>query len=308
MTLLQTATCTTRPLKRFEELLSGARMRIKPSKSCSFSIMRGARRKERRELVIAELERRELVIAEVTRTEEEQSKTSPWPGKDWSAGPLVGPMCERFPEPGLSFLIRSTYNTLPNPSNLFLWYGSEKSCQLCNVPNLSLQHILSSCKTALAPCRYRWRYDQILRKVAKILKACRLEIARDRPSPTPRRLIHFVRGGGGAQNITQPERSALSGGCEWNLRVDLDHQLRFLTKITTTNLRPDNILWSAMARPVIMAGPMVGRNGDRSRYLSFFHSEANSWVQRKRVVNCQLPWGSQLQGNSWEHSPKCFRC
>lgn len=117
MTFLQTATCTTRPLKRFEELLSWARMRIKPSKSCSFSIMSGARRKE-------------LVITEVTRTEEEQYKI-----KDltltWSTGPLVAPMCERFPEPGLSFLIRFTYNTLPNPSNLFSWYCSEKSCKLC---------------------------------------------------------------------------------------------------------------------------------------------------------------------------------
>jgi hypothetical protein len=43
-TLLQTAACTHRLLKRFEELLTWARMKIKPSKSRSVSIRKGARR------------------------------------------------------------------------------------------------------------------------------------------------------------------------------------------------------------------------------------------------------------------------
>ena len=41
--LLQTAACTARLLKRFEELLGWARMRIKPTKSRSLSIRKGAR-------------------------------------------------------------------------------------------------------------------------------------------------------------------------------------------------------------------------------------------------------------------------
>lgn len=43
-TLLQIAACTHRLLKRFEELLTWARMKIKPSKSRSVSIRKGARR------------------------------------------------------------------------------------------------------------------------------------------------------------------------------------------------------------------------------------------------------------------------
>lgn len=42
-TLLQTAACTTRLLKRLEELLSWARLEIKPSKSRSLSIRKGVR-------------------------------------------------------------------------------------------------------------------------------------------------------------------------------------------------------------------------------------------------------------------------
>ena len=107
----------------------------------------------------------------------------------------------KMPQARLSFLIRATYDTLPSPSNLSRWYGSEENCQLCNAPNPSLQHILSSCKTALAQGRYRWRHDQVLRKLAEVLEARRLEAAKDHPS-TARKLIHFVGQGAGAEKIT----------------------------------------------------------------------------------------------------------
>ncbi|KAJ8342322.1 hypothetical protein SKAU_G00322500 [Synaphobranchus kaupii] len=71
----------------------------------------------------------------------------------------------RIPQARLSFLIRSTYDTLPSPRNLHLWYGSEANCHLCDTQNPSLQHILTGCKSALT--RYRWRYDQVLRKLAE---------------------------------------------------------------------------------------------------------------------------------------------
>ncbi|XP_076135417.1 GTPase IMAP family member 9-like [Alosa pseudoharengus] len=92
-----------------------------------------------------------------------------------------------------------------------------------------------------------------LQKLAEILEVCRAETARERLLQSLCRPIHFVREGGGAPNITQPQRSALSDSSEWNLRVDLNQQLRFPKEITTTNLRPDIILWSATARAVILA-------------------------------------------------------
>lgn len=42
-TLLQTVACTIWLLKRFEELLAWGSMTIKPAKSCSLSIQKGAR-------------------------------------------------------------------------------------------------------------------------------------------------------------------------------------------------------------------------------------------------------------------------
>lgn len=207
-------------------------------------------------------ERKDLVISEVVRIEEEsyqikalsQRQQGRWTTWEGVISRTVGwADMWKIPQARLSFLIRSTYDTLPSPSNLCLWYGSEESCQLCNAPNPSLQHILSSCKTALTQGRYRWRHDRVLRKLAEILEVRRVEIARERLPPTSRRMIHFVREGGGAPNITQPQRSVLAGSCEWNLRVDLDRQLRFPTEITTTNLRPDIVLWSGTAQAVILA-------------------------------------------------------
>uniref|UniRef100_A0A8C8DT49 Uncharacterized protein n=1 Tax=Oryzias sinensis TaxID=183150 RepID=A0A8C8DT49_9TELE len=53
--------------------------------------------------------------------------------------------------------------------------------------------------------------------------------------------------------MTRGTPSLLTPGCDWNLRVDLDHQLKFLPEITTTSVRPDIILWSSAAKAVILA-------------------------------------------------------
>lgn len=98
------------------------------------------------------------MISEVVRIEEEsyqikalsQRQQGRWTTWEGVISRTVGwADMWKIPQARLSFLIRSTYDTLPSPSNLCLWYGSEESCQLCNAPNPSLQHILSSCKTAL---------------------------------------------------------------------------------------------------------------------------------------------------------------
>ena len=76
----------------------------------------------------------------------------------------------KIPQARLSFLIPSTYNTLPCPWNLQQWFGNEECCSLCNAHNASLLHILSGCKIALSQGRYRWHHDQVLRKLAEMLQ------------------------------------------------------------------------------------------------------------------------------------------
>lgn len=51
----------------------------------------------------------------------------------------------------LSFLIRSTNDTLPCPQNLHRAFGREEGCGLCSIPNASLQHIMSATPASPEP-------------------------------------------------------------------------------------------------------------------------------------------------------------
>lgn len=138
-------------------------------------------------------------------------------------------------------LIRAMYDTLPSPLNLHLWYGSEVTCQLCESQNPSLQHILSSCKVALTQVRYRWRHDWVLRRLAEILESRRLEANRAILG-TAQRLIQFVKQGGKPQSSSKCAEFLLSPRGEWDMRADLNRQLKLPIEITTTSLWPDIVL------------------------------------------------------------------
>ncbi|KAK0133618.1 hypothetical protein N1851_030849 [Merluccius polli] len=142
----------------------------------------------------------------------------------------------KIPQARLSFLVRSTYDTLPCPRNLHQWFGAEETCPLCSTTNASLGHILSGCRTALSQGRYRWRHDLVLRKLAEVAESCRLE-ANSRPSASARRPIPFTRAG---ENIITPRQREtarlLSPGSEWSMRVDLGRQLQFPREIAQTSL------------------------------------------------------------------------
>ncbi len=105
-------------------------------------------------------ERRAMVVAEVTRTEQErlnikavsQSRQGGW--MSWEGVTdrhLSWSDLWKIPQARLSFLIRSTYDTLPCPRNLHQWFGTEELCPLCSTNNASLQHILSGCKDSIVP-------------------------------------------------------------------------------------------------------------------------------------------------------------
>ena len=71
----------------------------------------------------------------------------------------------------LIFLVKSFYDVLPNPANLFTWRKSRMpSCPLCAGKG-TLRHIMSACPRAIGDGRYRWRHDQVLRTVADTVDA-----------------------------------------------------------------------------------------------------------------------------------------
>lgn len=203
-------------------------------------------------------ERKEMVVAEVTSMEEDrykikavsQGRQGSWTTWEGIANRNISwSDVWKIPQVRLSFLIRSTYDTLPCPRNLSQWFGKEECCALCSAPNASLQHILSGCKIALSQGRYRWRHDQVLRKLAEVLEECRQ--GSRIPSPAENPTIFIAEGGIGS--IRQKETTRpFTPSQEWSMKVDLDRKLQFPTEITTTTLRPDIVAWSAKARAVAL--------------------------------------------------------
>ena len=70
----------------------------------------------------------------------------------------------------LSFIIRSTYDLLPSKTNLVRWNKeTDPTCPLCNDTQQTMEHVLSSCRVALANGRYTWRHNRVLEELARAI-------------------------------------------------------------------------------------------------------------------------------------------
>lgn len=108
----------------------------------------------------------------------------------------------------LSFLICSTHDTLPWPWNHHQWLNED---------------ISSGCKIALSQGRYRWRHDQVLRKLAEVLEECRQGSKTPPPAEDP---TIFVAEGGVSRSMRPRETPRpFSPDQEWSMRVYLDRTL-----------------------------------------------------------------------------------
>ena len=209
----------------------------------------------------SKVDQKAMVVAEVVRTEQErlsvksvsqgqQGRWTSWEGL--TDRPMSWADLWKIPQARLSFLVRATYDTLPCPRNLHQWFGAEETCPLCSTTNVSLQHILSGCGTALGQGRYTWRHDLVLKKLAEVAESCRRK-ANDSPAPPGRRLIQFARAG---ERVKPSQRSGLGGllspGNDWAMRVDLGKQLQFPREIVETSLRPDLVMWSETCKTVLL--------------------------------------------------------
>lgn len=86
---------------------------------------------------------------------------------------------------------------------------------MCMHPKQASYDILSGCKAALSQRRYRWRHDQVVRRLAGVLE------------PSPVNHTNFVKEGDGqrySRPIETPRPFSLDQ--EWDMRVDLNRQLR----------------------------------------------------------------------------------
>ena len=119
-------------------------------------------------------ERRALIQSEVRRAEEharqaravEMGAQGAWTTWNTTDRKLTLGDIWKYEPLRLSFLLRSVYDLLPWPANLCrCGLTTDPKCSLCDKPG-TLEHVLSSCSTALTQGRYRWRHDSVVRELA----------------------------------------------------------------------------------------------------------------------------------------------
>ena len=149
----------------------------------------------------------------------------------------------------LSFILRAVYDVLPSPSNLCRWgLRSDPGCTLCGGPVANLEHVLSSCQSALRDGRYTWRHDQVLRILAEELENKRREKRKAKGGPV---FMTFVRAG---EAGTRKEEAAgvLAMATDWEMVCDVQGRCTFPREIVVTSLRPDITIWSRQSRTVVL--------------------------------------------------------
>ncbi|XP_069136664.1 uncharacterized protein [Argopecten irradians] len=156
-----------------------------------------------------------------------------------------------------SYLLRSAYDLMPSPINLFTWGIKDNAeCVLCRKP-ANLAHVLTSCQVALSNERYAWRYDKVLK------------------------FVTFVKSG------TRATRSVEAGGIlitarDWEMRAGIQRRMGFPAEVASLPLLPDVVLWSRSSKQVVLVELIVPWE-DRMK-------EANERKQQKYqqlVEECQ---------------------
>jgi len=149
----------------------------------------------------------------------------------------------------ISFLLRSVYDTLPSPTNLYRWkLRDDPACKLCGERG-TMAHILSSCKVALSQGRYRWRHDKVLSTLASILEVERRKKRQVETRHMP--AIAFLKEGEKSRPAAaRVATSILQKASSWEMRVDLGRRLHF--PVVQTNLRPDMVIWSEERKKIIV--------------------------------------------------------
>ena len=223
-------------------------------------------------------ERRALIQSEVRRAEEharqaravEMGAQGAWTTWNTTDRKLTWGDIWKYEPLRFYFLLRSVYDLLPSPANLCRWgLTTDPKCSLCDKPG-TLEHVLSSCSTALTQGRYRWRHDSVLRELADWLEKERKKEHGNNPQHGQ---IAFVKSGDTRKTQTaQPTLQNRSVGSStgkptlqnrsvgssilgdttgWNMEVDLGKRLVFPDVVQTT-LRPDIVLWSKAGKKLIV--------------------------------------------------------
>ena len=140
----------------------------------------------------------------------------------------------------LSFLMKSTYDTLPSPSNLVRWKISQDNKCKCGQLG-TMRHILSNCPIGLDR-RYLWRHNQVLEVISN---AIREKISKFNKGDLPlinSKTVRFCRQGKSPLKKKKAQVKNLEWKGTWQVESDIGNTLIF--PIVETEQRPDLLVWN----------------------------------------------------------------
>ncbi|GAB1598174.1 hypothetical protein Ahia01_000094300 [Argonauta hians] len=178
----------------------------------------------------------------------------------------------------LSFLIRSTYDTLPSPSNLVRWKVAESDRCRCGKQG-TLKHILSNCSLALE--RYTWRHNLVLKVLFEAAEAQLEKTNKGIWSLHPQTgdFIKFVTPGEKAPMRKRRFTHSQRWEGYWEISADLPGK-RFVSPILH-NKKLDLVLWCEAQQRIELAELTVCHE---ENFLSARDHKTNKYSQLKEEL------------------------
>ena len=196
-------------------------------------------------------ERRKAVVSEVKSTEAEQRHLkliqSSVQGQcmNWQENVIERKVTWnemwKWEPARISFLIQSTYDTLPSPANLVRWKISTDNRCKCGELG-TMRHILSNCPIGLNK-RYLWRHNKILSIIHRAIVE-KVGLINDGKLPLAKKpgFIRFCKRGMQPTSKVLPKVMDVSWKGSWRVNADLESALVF--PIVQTAQKPDLIVWN----------------------------------------------------------------
>ena len=204
-----------------------------------------------------------------------QSKQSAWTKwNDIEPIKLSGKSLIAMEPPAISFLLRSTYDLLPNATNLKLWgYTNSDLCLSCKGDRGTFRRVLSACLQSLQ--MYTWRHNKVLEVIIEFLRA-QCETADQQSVIAKEAVIQFLEEGEcpvRKQKKKKTHMKLLNGVSDWKVSADRKTSLQFPVHIFQTEKRPDIVAWSDSKKCVLLIELTV--------YWEENREEAHEWKKNR---------------------------
>ena len=151
----------------------------------------------------------------------------------------------------IPFLLCSTYDLLPNATNLKLWgYTNSDLCLLCKSDWGNLRHVLSACPQSLQ--MYTWWHNKVLEVIIELLRA-QCETANQQSITAKEPIIQFLKEGEyPVRKQKNPNMKILNGASDWKVSADLKTSIQFPVHIIQIEKRTDIVAWSDSKKSVLL--------------------------------------------------------